>query len=69
MLPQAETQYPTVLGPGRRGQRFAFAHNRLWNDGALGSEKELGGEMDHLDLALVMINHNVGVDGSCLGPL
>lgn len=46
--------YPDAPGPARGGASLAYANHRLYRFGGFNGEKQLGGQIDHLDVSAVV---------------
>lgn len=54
------SQHPDAPGPPRGGPCLTFAHDRLYRFGGFDGEKELGGQIDFLDIAVNTFNDKGG---------
>lgn len=62
------TRFPDAPGPGRGGPCFAFAQDRIWVYGGFDGDKELGGQVDYLDLTVAKFDDQGGVGELCVSP-
>ncbi|MCJ1367272.1 hypothetical protein MMC16_006404 [Acarospora aff. strigata] len=65
---QTWSQYPEAPGPARGGASLTFAQNRLYRYGGFDGERELGGQIEYLDLLVATFNDQSGKGELALTP-
>ncbi|KAI9808060.1 MAG: hypothetical protein M1827_007525 [Pycnora praestabilis] len=65
---QTWSPYPTAPSPARSGASLAFTQNRLYLFGGFSGDKEIGGQIDYLDILVSTFDDQGGKGEMALSP-